>query len=1448
MMVEVFPRFHSMRYVVTISNGTRSDGFGVVEIDGSSDGIMRINIQDTITFKLCRNATDGIFLIDAMGAAVAELKARGEAGSHMSTVDWKPFRPGPITIRVKPFSSGHELKLFQSSFSPVESTIVVDPVKFDLRRFRMLTVMPRRLGTISSWPTVLGRLVTSMEYNAVHFTPCQPSGPSHSSYSISDVLDVDPVLFPTERSDSGFRWVALKEALAQLPSVAKVTDVVLNHASSSDSWVVTVPEALYSLHSCSYLTGAADLDNQLHRLSTENPQYLGINSEDTLRICMHSIRVVLEKFAFIEYFQLDMRGSVDLWSSSESEPKQTIPALWQAFQQAGTGRGYKIVVDLRHECQDITSVWRELYKIQDALTHAAKDCFESAFRACESTLRYERLVSGKLDGPLLPKYFTRLPSGDWAANNGWVMNWPAGVDFAAPGHHLVFMRRHVVAWGDCLKLRYDTTYTSPVWTVMEEYCRRIAGTFDGIRLDNCHSTPIHVLRRLITVMRESNPDLVVIAELFTGEAGNDQQYEASIGIDLLVKEAMQISSVDELMGKVWRCANQGLADIGTDSDFLRTTRASAIIYDATHDNSTCYTRFGSIKDALPLAAAVAAAPAAMGSSVGFDSLRTRMPSVVTTEVRTMVDDFPPDSDRNLAIWLPGYEEARQVTVYGDWNEWEEEIELQRSKAGWVLPENVARTLHLIPGKTQYKFFVNRVGWTCNKSVGLAAGKYNNNLYGTGGQFASVKRQLMQLHEICNTRYNQFFAAVKRGGLLEIKRYNDLCEGYVFLIRFGGPVLGCGVSTESLVDTIPLESEISSIALAVSLSSSNGDEVDSLLLSHFEEQAVYWSEADLGLTKTDEGYSLSVPPYGVVVLKMNPLSQLKSMKAIPSPPINDLIHPRDFSYILFSCEAEEPVYDVPGMGKILFAGLAGIANTIEQVFHNDSAQFLASPLAENIRQGDWLFDFIVSRLELRFPLLHKWATETVKPIYTLIPTGLKPKWFVYIFREKLYGTIMREWSSRFALNVDEGLEKQLRIASFQFTVEQSVAAGLPHFASGYMRCWGRDTFISFPGLFLAVGRYAEARDCILSFARVVRHGLIPNLYDDGFTPRYNARDACWCFLNAVRLYIEKTKDVSILDSVVEVKFFDRAFSPKWRTLTDRKAKLVDIVVGILMSHYRGIDFVEENAGPQIDEHMTDRGFRICVRVNEDGFVVGGNEWNCGTWMDKMGSKEGKNRGYPATSRYGANIEINALALAVLKFFTQFSLDKSVKTDLVNWLTNLSGNWDGAFWNGRLGRYNDTILGDPKGDKLRPNGLYALSQIPVEAVDKTHAVQYIQQCEESLLGPLGMRTLPATDPDYNGWYDNSDESGGYNYHNGPEWVWLLGHFVIAAKKFSVLDDVQLSQILGRHYQHVMKSSIVWKSLPELTNTNGAFCSHSCPSQAWSVCCLLEAIECLKTNGKH
>lgn len=165
-----------------------------------------------------------------------------------------------------------------------------------------------------------------------------------------------------------------------------------------------------------------------------------------------------------------------------------------------------------------------------------------------SPRRYQRLQE---DGPrvqevsarhpLVPRYFTWAcdvetsslaeaeaalygPAGAACmAHNGWVMDADPLQDFAARSAAArVYLRRELIAWGDSVKLRCvprrrlpapapaapppltarsprrygDKPEDSPfLWAHMREYVELTAEIFDGLRLDNCHSTPLHVSAR-----------------------------------------------------------------------------------------------------------------------------------------------------------------------------------------------------------------------------------------------------------------------------------------------------------------------------------------------------------------------------------------------------------------------------------------------------------------------------------------------------------------------------------------------------------------------------------------------------------------------------------------------------------------------------------------------------------------------------------------------------------------------------------------------------------------------------------------------------------------------------------------------------------------------------------------------------------------------------------------
>ncbi|TMS10047.1 Glycogen debranching enzyme [Larimichthys crocea] len=350
---------------------------------------------------------------------------------------------------------------------------------------------------------------------------------------------------------------------------------------------------------------------------------------------------------------------------------------------------------------------------------------------------------------------------------------------------------------------------------------------------------------------------------------------------------------------------------------------------------------------------------------------------------------------------------------------------------------------------------------------------------------------------------------------------------------------------------------------------------------------------------------------------------------------------------------------------------------------------------------------------------------------------------------------------------------------------SLAAGLPHFSSGIFRCWGRDTFIALRGLMLLTGRDTEARNIILAFAGTLRHGLIPNLLGEGRCARYNCRDAVWWWLQCIQVgghCNEESKAGVCREGDDEHN----------TTLT-----LLAHTVKLLWRMW----------------------FNVLAKVDPaTGFVSGGNRFNCGTWMDKMGESK--------------------------EVFISYS----------QWNQQLQQSFEAAFWVSGIpndpnekhpdlvhkkGIYKDSYGASSSwcDYQLRPNFTIAMVVAP-ELFTAERAWKALDVAENKLLGPLGMKTLDPDDMVYCGVYDNALDNDnynlakGFNYHQGPL------YFAKKLGQDTYSKTVTLvKNVLSRHYTHLERSP--WKGLPELTNENGQYCPFSCETQAWSLATVLEVL---------
>jgi predicted glycogen debranching enzyme len=377
-------------------------------------------------------------------------------------------------------------------------------------------------------------------------------------------------------------------------------------------------------------------------------------------------------------------------------------------------------------------------------------------------------------------------------------------------------------------------------------------------------------------------------------------------------------------------------------------------------------------------------------------------------------------------------------------------------------------------------------------------------------------------------------------------------------------------------------------------------------------------------------------------------------------------------------------------------------------------------------------------------------------------------------------------------------EQLVLAADQFIVDRP----LPNVPNGktiiagyhWFGDWGRDTMISLPGLTIATGRSELARSILLTFAKYVDQGMLPNRFPDaGDVPEYNTVDATLWYFEAIRRYYDVTADNDLL------------------------AELFPVLAEM------------------IDWHC--RGTRYNIHLDaSDGLLYAGAAGVQLTWMDaKVGD-------WVVTPRIGKPIEVNALWYCALRSMAKFARQLGQPYKEYEAIADRTLIEFSRFWNADMGYCYD-VLDSPDGDdaSLRPNQIFAVSlpgigpQGYAPLLTATQQRGVVDTCGRSLLTSYGLRSLAPSHPQYQGHYGGNQLQRDGAYHQGTTWGWLLGSFVLAHLQVYG-DRTQARQILEPIGHHLLAHGL--GTCSEIFDGDAPMTPRGCIAQAWTVAEVLRA----------
>ncbi len=342
-------------------------------------------------------------------------------------------------------------------------------------------------------------------------------------------------------------------------------------------------------------------------------------------------------------------------------------------------------------------------------------------------------------------------------------------------------------------------------------------------------------------------------------------------------------------------------------------------------------------------------------------------------------------------------------------------------------------------------------------------------------------------------------------------------------------------------------------------------------------------------------------------------------------------------------------------------------------------------------------------------------------------------------------------------------------------------------------WGRDTFISLPGLTLVTGRLDDARRILLAFAKYQKtderdplFGRIPNRVNSPTDIIYNTADGTPWFVREAYEYVLASGDLA----------FAREIYPAVKRATDGTLK---------------------------------------YRVDTNGLLV---HDDADTWMDAKW--EGQ---IPWSARGNRAVDVQALWIAQLEAAARLAHLVTDKESSEVWereAKRVRTSFREMYANPATGGLYDHLNADGSRDaQTRPNEIFALT-VPLDPLlSMKEGSGVVREVFNNLAYPYGIASLAQTDPNFHAVHHDPRWHFDSAYHNGTVWVWNAGPVITSLARYNrqelawALTQSMVDQTLDIGCVGTLSELI--DAIPR----DGKITPSGAESQAWSIAEFLRVV---------